>query len=177
MKYKVLLGFGVGLVVFSAVWSQSLFVSFRKPTAPPKQISLPNLTETLPDSIRIKAVGDMVPGTNFPINSLPGNPDQLFPSSVREKLRGSDLLFGNFESTITNHPNSLKDVSRGQVFAFRSPTKYAKLFAEVGFDVLSVANNHAMDFGKIGFQDTMNNINAAGIRPVGEKNQILFLNV
>ncbi|MEO0934518.1 MAG: CapA family protein [Cyanobacteria bacterium J06641_2] len=87
------------------------------------------------------------------------------------------MLFGNFESTITNHPYSAKDISRGQVFAFRSPPKYAKLFAEVGFDVLSVSNNHAMDFGKIGFQDTINNIVNAGMKPVGKKNQILYLDV
>ncbi|MDY6897094.1 MAG: CapA family protein [Cyanobacteriota bacterium] len=177
MKYRVLLGFGVGLVVFTAVWSQSLLLSSRKPKIPPKQTSLQSLTEKLPDSIRIKAVGDMVPGSNFPHYSLPGNPNQLFPSSVREKLRGSDLLFGNFESTITNHPYSTKDVSRGQVFAFRSPPQYAKLFAEVGFNVLSVANNHAMDFGKIGFQDTIDNIAGAGMKPVGKKNQILYLDV
>ena len=177
MKYRLLLGFGVGLVVFAAVWSQSLFRSFRKHNIPSKQIPLSTLTEKLPDSIRVKAVGDMVPGTNFPNYSLPDNPNQLFSSSVREKLKGSDILFGNFESTITNHPYSIKDVSRGQVFAFRSPPKYAKLFAEVGFDVLSVANNHAMDFGKIGFQETMNNIAVAGVKPVGKKNQILYLNV
>ncbi len=178
MKYKALLGFGVSLVMLAAVLSSCLQVNPRKKTATDsKQSSLQSLTETLPDSISIKAVGDMVPGTNFPSNRLPANPNQLFPKSVREKLQGADVLFGNFESTITNHPNSIKDISRGQVFAFRSPPTYAKLFADVGFDVLSLANNHAMDFGTVGFQDTMNNIAAAGMKPVGEKNQIAYLKV
>jgi len=177
MKYKLLLCFGVSIIILAAVFSPSPLMYSRKITVPHTENLPQSLTETLPDSIRIKAVGDMVPGTNFPSNRLPGNPNQLFPSSVREKLQGSDILFGNFESTITNHPYSTKDISRGQVFAFRSPPKDAKLFAELGFDVLSVANNHAMDFGKTGFKDTINNITAAGMKPVGKKNQILYLNV
>ena len=177
MKHKALLGFDVSLVIFAAVFSSSLFVYPRKITAPSRQSSPQTITEKLPDSIRIKAVGDMIPGTNFPDHRLPANPNQLFPNSIREKLQGADILFGNFESTITNHPYSAKDISRGQVFAFRSPLEHAKLFAEVGFDVLSVANNHAMDFGAVGFQDTVNNIATAGMKPVGEKNQILYLNV
>ncbi|MEM6403808.1 MAG: CapA family protein [Cyanobacteria bacterium P01_D01_bin.116] len=178
MKYKALLGLSVSIVILAAALSSSLRVNPRKITAQNSgQSSRQTSTETLPDSIRIKAVGDMVPGTNFPNNKLPANPNQLFPQAVREKLQGSDILFGNFESTITNHPNSTKDISRGQVFAFRSPPKDAKLFAEVGFDVLSIANNHSMDFGTKGFQDTFNNINTAGMKPVGKKNQILYFNV
>ena len=177
MKYKALLGFGVSIVILAAVFSSSLLMRFRKSTVPLRQSSPQSLTETLPESIRIKAVGDMVPGTNFGSNSLPSNPNQLFDQSIREQLQESNILFGNFESTITNHPNSTKDISRGQVFAFRSPPQHAKLFADVGFDVLSVANNHSMDFGIKGFQDTFNNITAAGMKPVGKKNQILYFNV
>lgn len=177
MKYKALVGFSVSLVILAAVLS-SLRVNHRKITAQNfEQSSRKSSTQKLRHSITIKAVGDMAPGTNYGSNSLRANTNQLFSQSVREKLQGSDILFGNFESTITNHPHSTKDISRGQVFAFRSPPKHAKLFAEVGFDVLSVANNHAMDFGTKGFQDTFDNITAAGMKPVGKKNQILYFNV
>ena len=177
MKHKALLGFGGCIAILAAVFPLSSFIYPREATVSSKQVPPQNVAQTLPDSISIKAVGDMVPGSNFPSNKLPANPNKLFSSSIRENLKGADILFGNFESTITNHPHSAKDTSRGQVFAFRSPPKYAKLFADVGFDVLSVANNHSMDFGEKGFQDTFNNITAAGIKPVGEKNQILYLNV
>ena len=127
--------------------------------------------------ITIKAVGDIVAGTNFPDYRLPRNPNQLFPKPVRDKLKNSDILFGNYESTLTNHPYSTKDTTKGAVFAFRSPPEYASLFSQVGFDVMSVANNHAMDFGKKGFSDTVNNLNAAGVKTVGAKNQILYTKV
>ncbi|WP_375472751.1 CapA family protein [uncultured Nostoc sp.] len=137
----------------------------------------PSITEqqTFPDTITIKAVGDIIPGTNFPNYRLPRFQDQLLPKSVRTHLQGSDILFGNFESSLTNYPYTAKDISRGQVFAFRSPPAYAQLFAEAGFNVFNMANNHAMDFGPVGFKDTMKNLQAVGIATLGHKNQILYL--
>lgn len=103
-----------------------------------------------PENITIQAVGDIIPGTNYPNHKLPKDKNQLFPQSVRAYLQRADLLFGNFESSLTNHRYSSKDISRGQVFAFRSPPAYAKLFKNVGFDVFNIANNHALDFGMVG---------------------------
>ncbi|AVZ31644.1 CapA family protein [Nodularia spumigena] len=135
----------------------------------------PEPEKTVLDTISIKAVGDIIPGTNFPNYRLPKSPDNLLPQSVRQSLQGSDLLLGNFESTFTNHPYTSKDISRGQVFAFRSPPSYAKLFSAVGFNVFHIANNHAMDFGQVGFQDTVKNLKNVGIATLGHKNQILYL--
>ncbi|MGB6299959.1 MAG: CapA family protein [Rivularia sp. (in: cyanobacteria)] len=126
-------------------------------------------------SITIKAVGDVIPGTNYPNYRLPSDRNQLIPLEVRSYLSEADVLFGNFETTLTNHRYSAKDVSRGQVFAFRSPPEYAKLFSDVGFDVFNIANNHARDFGMVGFNDTMKNLKNVGIETLGHKNQILFL--
>jgi poly-gamma-glutamate capsule biosynthesis protein CapA/YwtB (metallophosphatase superfamily) len=130
-----------------------------------------------PAYITIKAVGDIVPGTNFPDNRLPDSPNLFFSRQIREKLIGADILFGNYESTLTRHPQSNKDTSRGMVFAFRSPPEYAKIFSQVGFDVMSVANNHSMDFGQVGFQDTIKNLESSGIVAVGKKNQIRYSQV
>jgi poly-gamma-glutamate capsule biosynthesis protein CapA/YwtB (metallophosphatase superfamily) len=127
--------------------------------------------------ITIKAVGDIVAGTNFPDYRLPKNPNELFPSEVKQKLKGADILFGNYESTLTKHPYSTKDTNQDMVFAFRSPPEYAKLFSQVGFDVMSVANNHSMDFGEVGFRDTIKNLDSAGVVAVGAKNQIRYSTV
>lgn len=131
--------------------------------------------ETFLDTITIKAVGDLIPGTNFPDYRLPESKHKLLPQTVRSHLQGADILLGNLESTLTNYPHTAKDISRGQVFAFRSPPKYAALFAEVGFNVLHIANNHALDFGPVGFQDTVKNLKDVGITTLGHKNQILYL--
>jgi poly-gamma-glutamate capsule biosynthesis protein CapA/YwtB (metallophosphatase superfamily) len=135
------------------------------------------LAKTTSQQITIKAVGDIVAGTNFPDNRLPANPHQLFPKSIRDNLKGSSLLFGNYESTLTNHPNSSKNINLGRVFAFRSPPSYADVLQKAGFNVMSVANNHSMDFGPVGFLDTVKNLNKVGIKAVGEKEKITYLNV
>ncbi|MFN6528978.1 CapA family protein [Nostoc sp. ChiSLP03a] len=145
------------------------------PLAIPKLTPSKTQQQTFSNTITIKAVGDIIPGTNFPNYRLPRFRDQLLPKSVRTHLQGSDILFGNFESSLTNYPYTAKDISRGQVFAFRSPPAYAQLFAEAGFNVFNVANNHAMDFGPVGFKDTMKNLQAVGIATLGHKNQILYL--
>jgi poly-gamma-glutamate capsule biosynthesis protein CapA/YwtB (metallophosphatase superfamily) len=167
----------VGIVGLS-LSTTSLYI-VKNPTSQTTQTNLQSQikSQKTPNYLTIKAVGDIVAGTNYPDYRLPANPNQLLPNSVRNLLQDSDILFGNYESTLTNHPYSSKDVSKGMVFAFRSPPEYSKLFSQVGFDVMSVANNHAMDFGLVGFQDTIKNLNSAGVKAVGAKNQIVYSQV
>ncbi len=124
--------------------------------------------------LRIKAVGDMVLGTNFPNHRLPTDPQILF-AQVKPQLQGADILFGNYESTLTDYPHPFKNTSSGRSFAFRSPPSYAQLLRQVGFDVLSVANNHSYDFNEQGFRDTIRHINGAGMTAVGDLNQIAYI--
>ena len=72
-------------------------------------------------------------------------------------------------------PHSAKDTSRANTFAFRTPPWYASVLKEAGFDVLSVANNHSMDFFEQGFEDTIANIEASGMKAVGRKGEILVV--
>ncbi|MCC3568303.1 MAG: CapA family protein [Oscillatoriales cyanobacterium] len=130
----------------------------------------------LPATVSIKAVGDMIPGTNFPYNKLPENKERLF-ESVKSYLQGADILFGNFESTMTDYPYSSKGGGGGMLFAFRTPPSYAKIFKDVGFDILNIANNHSYDFNEQGFKDTIKNIDSNGMKAVGKRDQIVYQNV
>ncbi len=173
------LGIGMGVLIrFGQFPLSGAIASFTEtelsPFAEPELTPTPESEKTVLNTVSIKAVGDIIPGTNFPDYRLPKSPNKLLPKSVRKYLQGSNILLGNLESTFTNHPYTSKNISRGQVFAFRSPPSYAKLFSQVGFNVLHIANNHAMDFGQVGFQDTMNNLKNVGIATLGHKNQILY---
>ncbi|MHC5757075.1 CapA family protein [Nostoc sp.] len=174
------LGISIGVIIRLGQ-SQRLNAATKPTESVQFPLTIPELTpsktqqQTFPNTITIKAVGDIIPGTNFPNHRLPRFREQLLPKSVRTHLQGSDILFGNFESSLTNYPYTAKDISRGQVFAFRSPPAYAQLFANAGFNVFNMANNHAMDFGSVGFKDTMKNLQAVGIATLGHKNQILYL--
>ncbi|MEG4217400.1 CapA family protein [Microcoleus sp. Pol14C6] len=131
---------------------------------------------TVPATVSIKAVGDMIPGTNYPYNKLPPKKELLL-ESVKPYLKGADILFGNFESTMTNYPYSSKAGGGRMLFAFRTPPSYAKIFKDVGFDILNVANNHSYDFNEQGFKDTIKNIDSNGMKAVGKRDQIVYQNV
>jgi Bacterial capsule synthesis protein PGA_cap len=157
--------------------SNSSSAPASQPLADPKSPSQAAQTPAnLPATVSIKAVGDIIPGTNFPYNKLPENKDILF-KSVKPYLQGSDILFGNFESTMTDYPYSSKGNGGGMLFAFRTPPSYAKILKDVGFDVLSVANNHSYDFHEQGFKDTIKNIDSNGMKAVGKRDQIVYKNV
>ncbi|XDD49429.1 CapA family protein [Leptospira sp. WS92.C1] len=128
-------------------------------------------------AIKIKAVGDMVPGTNFPEPLNIQDPRSFLFGKVEKYLKGADILFGNFESTLTNYPNTSKDTSRRMIFAFRTPPSYAKILKDVGFDILSIANNHSLDFHQQGFDDTQKNLSEVGVRYTGKKGMITYMNV
>ena len=101
-------------------------------------------------TIRIRAVGDMMIGSDFPEGYLP--PDDAVGSfdAVRGWLLDADITFGNLEGPLCDRGTTTKckpNAPEGSCYAFRSPTRYAKIYALAGFDVVNTANNHAGDFG------------------------------
>ncbi len=124
----------------------------------------------------IKAVGDIVPGTLYPEKRVPAHPYEDVFAPIQQYLSGADILFGNFESTLTDFATTSKNTSSKHVFAFRTPPATAKVLKRAGFGVLSTANNHSGDFGERGFADTMQNLKDAGILAVGRKGQIGYAN-
>lgn len=135
-----------------------------------------------PGLLTIKAVGDIMPSSDFPRDRaqlssaphLPPEPGQALFQAIRPYLQGADLVFGNFESTLTNSPHAAEKVSRSQSLAFRTPPVYAQILKDVGFSVLNVANDHALDFSEVGFADTVRSIQQAGMQAIGQKGQIAY---
>jgi len=77
---------------------------------------------------------------------------------VRGYLASGDIIFGNLETAIT--PG--RKIGSYEM-SFRADPENAAVMADVGFDILSLANNHSMNFGESGMKDTMNYLDAAGI--------------
>ncbi len=166
----------------SALPSASPSISPSAPTPLPPSSAVSPVSEV---AVTIKAVGDLIPGSTYSGKSnLPTEPGEAL-TAEREFLFGNirpffdqaDILFGNFESTLTDEPYPAKDTSQNMTFAFRTPPVYAQMLQELGFDVLSVANNHSMDFGEQGFADTITHIEQAGMKAVGRKGQIVYTTV
>ncbi len=81
---------------------------------------------------------------------------------------GADLAFANLETSISTHgaPN-------GCGYCFRADPRVVQGLTYAGFDVLSVANNHAHDYGPEAFADTLTILRAAEISPVGDDSMLV----
>ena len=118
--------------------------------------------------ISIASVGDMMIGTDYPRNHLPDDDGVSFLTNVAPILSAADVAFGNLEGVLVDGGEPGKKCSNPNAcYLFRSPTRYAEHYRNAGFDVLSLANNHARDFGEEGRTSSMNAIAAAGMRHSG----------
>jgi len=114
--------------------------------------------------ISIAAVGDMMIGTDYPQNHLPDDDGIAFLAQVAPYLAAADIAFGNLEGVLVDGGEPGKKCSNPSAcYLFRSPTRYAYHYRAAGFDVLSLANNHARDFGEEGRTSSMEAIAAAGM--------------
>ena len=119
--------------------------------------------------VTIIGVGDMMLGTNYPSKSyLPANGGDDLLRDVNPILQNADVTFGNLEGVMfdgTGTAKRCRDMSK--CYVFRSPASYVKHFANAGFDVVSLANNHSGDFGLAGRKGTKAVLRNAGIAYAG----------
>jgi poly-gamma-glutamate capsule biosynthesis protein CapA/YwtB (metallophosphatase superfamily) len=126
--------------------------------------------EPTTDDVRIAAVGDLVFTENSQINRRAFN--DFLPL-----LSSADLVLGNLEGAITTHDKPRKAYVPGRSYAFRFPVDTAEVLKRANFHVLSIANNHANDYGPIGFADTLQLLKAAGLESTGLKGSFVIRSV
>jgi hypothetical protein len=120
--------------------------------------------------ITFASVGDMMLGTDYPENHLPDDDGVGFLADVTPALSAADITFGNLEGVLVDGGEPAKKCSNPSAcYLFRSPTRYAEYLRDAGFDVLSLANNHARDFGEEGRTSTMLALSAVGIQHSGRE--------
>ena len=89
--------------------------------------------------------------------------DFTFPfAETAEILRAADLTFGNLESPISGRGEKLD-----KKYVFNAPAEAVDGLAHAGFDVVSLANNHSLDYGELALNDTLENLARFGIQPIG----------
>ena len=128
--------------------------------------------------ISIASVGDMMIGTDYPQNHLPDDDGERFLKDVTAVISAADIAFGNLEGVLLDGGTPGKKCSNPQAcYLFRSPTRYVDHYKHAGFDVLSLANNHARDFGEEGRSSSMQSIAARGMHHSGREGDFASLTV
>ena len=107
-------------------------------------------------------VGDILLGASA--QSLLDRHGYTWPFEHVRALVEADYLIGNAESPITTRRQRFFPNQR---WHYNAQPQAARALAEVGFDALSLANNHALDRGPDGLRDTLEHVRAAGMRPFG----------
>lgn len=123
--------------------------------------------------LRIRAVGDIMLGTDFPEDRLPPDDGRGLLAPVAEILRDADITFGNVEGALADGAEPVKRCDNPKLcYLFRSPSRYALTLRDASFDVVSLANNHARDFGEAGRSASMQALDAAGIHHSGREGDL-----
>lgn len=110
----------------------------------------------------VDAVGDITFGEQ--VGPAIAEHGAAYPwSAVGPTLRSADITIGNLETAV-----STRGVAAVKEFTFRGPPHALLPVRSVaGFDVLTLANNHAVDFGRDALLDTVRAVRAARIRTIG----------
>lgn len=100
------------------------------------------------------ATGDVAPRRPDPATMFDG---------VRDALGQGDLVFGQLETTVSDRgaPASVAKL------AMRTSPDTAAAIRAAGYDVMSFAGNHCLDWGRDAFFDTLEHARAAGLAVCG----------
>ena len=79
-----------------------------------------------------------------------------------DTLSTADITLGNLECSI-----STRGTPEDKKYTFRAPLAAAESLQSAGFDLVSLSNNHILDYGPRALEDTLAELTANDIRTVG----------
>ena len=118
------------------------------------------------ESPAIALLGDVMLGRKVAERLAQAPPETVWSSEVPELCGACDAVICNLECCVSEH-GERTDRIRGKPFFFRAPPSATDALAAVGVTAVSLANNHALDFGTVALLDTLDHLGAASIAVVG----------
>ena len=143
-------------------WDQSKSVYNRRirPAEPAEKIDwdgrITRLLREEPGDIIVTAVGDMIFNKQISRLSAPQHRNLL------RLMQEADIAYGNLEFTITDHPELQRPF-----YNFGVPREFAWELAAIGINLVSMTNNHTLDFGQEGLKDCLRALDQSGITHSG----------
>ena len=140
--------------------SKSVYNRRIRPAEPPTTINwderITQLLKEEPGDVIITAVGDMI--FNQQISTLQ-EPER---QGLFRIMQEADIGYGNLEFSMNEHPELQRPF-----YNFRAPTTFAWEVAAIGINLVSMSNNHALDFGQDGLRDCLKALDRAQIKHAG----------
>lgn len=110
-------------------------------------------------------VGDMYLGEELYRNYTKSGLTGFLSQPILDIFQKTDIMIANHEYCATNLGEEMKDTK--QLYNFKAPTDREILWKEMGVDIVSLANNHAMDYGQQSLIDTLDTLDSIGMPAVG----------
>ena len=130
---------------------------------------LPEDTYMLPEKemVTFTFAGDVLLDENYAVMSTYRANDSVLENCIDPQLldimRNSDVFMINNEFPYTNRGTPLPN----KAFTFRATPENVQILRDMGVDIVSLANNHASDYGEVSLLDTLDTLDSAGIPYVG----------
>ena len=128
-------------------------------------LETPKITEQeqpVSEATTLIAVGDIMLSRDV-ASTIKRKNDYKYPFlNTADLLKSADITFGNLECPIT--PGRIIQTNE---MVFRADPQVVEGLKYAGFDILSLANNHTMNFGEKGIEDTFKYLNEANIKFIG----------
>lgn len=119
--------------------------------------------ESREDPITLLFVGDIMLSRFIQTQIERHGNDYTFPfASSSDIVAAADISFGNLEGSISDEGEN-----QGSMYSFRANPRVIEGLTHAGFDVLSLANNHILDWGKEALVDTISILKENNIIPIG----------
>ncbi len=125
------------------------------------------IAETAPEalprrSFTIVAVGDIMLDRNV-WRAIRNSGYESILAKVRDLTRSADIAFANLECPLSDEgPHS-----PSKYLLFRAPPETAQVLVDGGFDIVSLANNHTLNAGKKGVENTLDTLEKYGVAYCG----------
>lgn len=159
----VTIAIALGAIIADARPSVSVH-DFVVPAHEQQTIDVSSPTST---PITIRHFGDMMLGRHVGVLAQRNGFDWLFApmvSTTPDFFSSADLTVVNLEGPFTDYP-----IVTSKEIAFQFDPVYVPLVADLGIDLVSLANNHAQDMGSAAFAETKEHLASSSIRYAGEQ--------
>jgi poly-gamma-glutamate capsule biosynthesis protein CapA/YwtB (metallophosphatase superfamily) len=115
--------------------------------------------------VRLALAGDTMLGRMVAERLAADGPASLFAPEVVDVAGRADLFVLNLECCISERGE--RWAAPGKPFFFRAPPAATETLRLLGVDCVTLANNHALDYGTVALADTLDHLGEAGIAVVG----------
>ena len=148
-------------IILLPVWDNS--PSTARADSAPIGPSLTQPPALQPGEVSLVLAGDVMLGRNVERSIRAANRDFRYPfEATAELTRTATIAFANLECPISGRGTPL-----AKTYLFNAPADAVDGLKFAGFDLVSLANNHTLDYGPIALEDTQSFLSRAGITAVG----------